>query len=131
MYPFNRKDVENDVWNVVNSFSSLGKYTFESASEHIILMLFEINKYAFSQVQDDEFYSESKYVRDRSGAPVCSFAKYCFNENWKVITEGVSDDLNMTILKGNTLYQDYVEKIKNSSEYISMQRNSKLSIIMF
>ena len=135
MYPFDVKSVERSIIEALNVFGSLGKHpdgrerSFGECVNHLTFMLSEINKYHFSKIEDKKFYSDSKYLKDKSGEPVCNFAKICSQENWEA-AKCVGDELNRAILTHTTLYQDYVIEIKNSSEYISIQRNLKLRLLV-
>jgi hypothetical protein len=67
-----------------------------------------------------------EYIMTRK--PTSKFMELCGDENWDYATS-IADNMNKEVLKKTELYQDFVKKVKTSSEYISKIRNVKLKEI--
>lgn len=61
--------------------------------------------------------------------PTSKFMQLCGDENW-VYAAGMADIMNKEIVTQTTLFQDFVNIVKTSPEYISKIREEKLNEIL-
>ena len=64
-----------------------------------------------------------EYIMTRK--PTSKFMELCGDENWEYASN-IGDRLNKEVLEKTQTFQDFVKKVKTSSEYISKIRSEKL-----
>ena len=61
-----------------------------------------------------------------TGNPTSKFIQLCGDENWDYASS-MGDRLNKEVLEKTQTFQNFVNKVKTSTEYISKMRNEKLN----
>jgi disulfide oxidoreductase YuzD len=118
---YTRKEIENMVSKCVKT----------PGIKHISDMLEEIQNRMYSIIKDELYYTPDKFTQNRVGQRNSKFVELCADEKWDEALL-IADTMNKEVLTTNTadggkLFHDFVEKIKNSSDYISIVRSMKLS----